>query len=233
MFEYCRSKNVVPNTTINGNGLNKKMAENLVKYCGAVAVSHYNNDVCFNAVNLLSKTGLKQVNIHKLMAKETLDSCYELLDLVKIDSHLKKLNAIVFLTLKNKGERNIFHKLLRSEFMDLVNYALQTKIRIGFDSCAANDVLKLLKTHPRYEMLKMMSEPCESTCFSLYINVDGIAYPCSFLEEIPGYESIDVVKSENFFKDIWFNPIIKDFRKKLIKNLRNCPQFKIVSDKGE
>ncbi len=41
-------------------------------------------------------------------------------------------------------------------------------------------------------MYKILSEPCESACFSFYINVDGIAYPCSFLEAEPGFEGINL-----------------------------------------
>jgi hypothetical protein len=110
MFEYCRNNDynqVVPNITINGWGLTDEQAEKFASLCGAVAVSRYENkDVCYNAVEKLIKAGLKQVNIHHLVSKETYLSCFETIeDACKEfgDERLSGLNAIVFLMLKNKG----------------------------------------------------------------------------------------------------------------------------------
>ncbi|KKN23398.1 hypothetical protein LCGC14_0905450 [marine sediment metagenome] len=227
IFDYCKSKNIIPNITINGNNLNRDLAKNLTKYCGAVAVSHYTDDTCFDAVILLVDEGLNQVNIHKLVAKETLDSCYEVLNLISKDPRLSRLNAIIFLSLKNKGKRNSYHKISRKEFSELVLYAMSRNVRMGFDSCSANKVLAILKDKQNYQMIEMMSEPCESSCFSLYINVEGIAYPCSFLEGENGFEGIDLLNLNNFFKGVWFNVSIKKFREKLVRLDRNCPHFNI------
>ena len=46
--------------------------------------------------------------------------------------------------------------------------------------------------------------------FSIYIDVDGMASPCSFTNE---YTSIDV-KECNFIKDVWNNEQMVDFRTK-------------------
>ena len=227
MFSYCRKKNIIPNITINGTGLNEEMASNLVKYCGAVAISHYEDEICFNGVKLLTDKGLKQVNIHKLVAKETIESCYSLLEATKNDSRLEKLNAIILLGLKKKGERNNFNILPYSDFRELIKHALDNKIRIGFDSCSANKFMEAIKDNSEYEIYKMMSEPCESSCFSLYINVEGIAFPCSFLEGEPICEGINILSVKDFFKDIWYNERIDNFRRNLLKINRNCPYFKI------
>src|ERR1035437_6663058 len=50
-----------------------------------------------------------QINLHKLLSKETLASCFRLIDQVKTDSRLAGLKAIVFLMLKPKGNRNKMH----------------------------------------------------------------------------------------------------------------------------
>jgi hypothetical protein len=60
IFAHCRENDVVPNITINGNKMTPEVYDNLVKYCGAVAVSHYNDDTCFNAVHGLTSRGLKR-----------------------------------------------------------------------------------------------------------------------------------------------------------------------------
>ncbi len=227
IFDYCKSKNIIPNITINGNNLSRDLAKKLTKYCGAVAVSHYTDDLCFNAVKLLVDEGLNQVNIHKLVSRETLDSCYEVLNQVNRDPRLSRLNAIIFLSLKNKGKRNNYHRISRKYFSDLILNAMNSNVRIGFDSCSANKVLEVLKYHDNYQMIEMMSEPCERSCFSLYINVEGISYPCSFLEGENGFEGIDLLNINNFFKDVWFNVSIKNFRGRLLSQDRNCPHFKI------
>ena len=40
-----------------------------------------------------------------------------------------------------------------------------------------------------FEKLKTFAEPCESTLFSSYIDVNGDFYPCSFAENTKGWET--------------------------------------------
>lgn len=227
MFEYCKNANIVPNITINGERLNDEIANKLAKYCGAVAISHYDSDICFNAIKKLTDRASTQVNIQKLVARETLDSCYKLLNAVNKDPRLTKLNAIVFLTFKKKGMRNTYHSLSKNQFTALVNYVLMNDVRIGFDSCTANKVLEIIKDRSNYKILEMMAEPCESSLFSLYINVDGMAHPCSFLEGEEGYKGINMLNVKDFFKDLWISPFFMGFRKNLLSENRNCPRFEL------
>ena len=227
MLEYCRKNQVIPNITINGYKVNEEMAEKLVTFCGAIAISHYEDDYCFNAINLLKSKGLKQINIHKLLSKETLNSCYDLINKIKTDSRLEYLNAVIFLSLKKKGRGIDFQTLKKEEFSDLIHFAINQNIPIGFDSCTAPKFLKSIKNHKKKIFLKTMIEPCESSCFSLYINVEGKAYPCSFLENEKGIASINMLNIRDFLKDVWFNEKTERFRTKLIKNKRECPVFKI------
>ena len=39
IFDYCRSRGVIPNVTVNGEGISNRIAAYLVSHCGAVAVS--------------------------------------------------------------------------------------------------------------------------------------------------------------------------------------------------
>jgi MoaA/NifB/PqqE/SkfB family radical SAM enzyme len=64
MFDYCRNNehnpDVIPNITINGYRLTDEWVETLAKYCGGIAISLYHDkDVCYNAVERLSKAMLK------------------------------------------------------------------------------------------------------------------------------------------------------------------------------
>lgn len=243
MFRYCRENSynkVIPNVTINGWNLTEKYADKLASLCGAVAVSNYDREICYNAVEILTDrigvdgTFLKQVNIHQLTAEETYDQCKETLKDSFIDKRLRKLNAVLFLALKQKGTRNTFHSLPSLRFKELVNFALENGIPIGMDSCSAYKFLSSVKEHPQYKKIEMMVEPCESGLFSFYVNVEGISYFCSFLEGESEILGFDVVKTDDFLREIWEHPHMKNWRNKLLStadgnelHCRKCPHFAI------
>jgi sulfatase maturation enzyme AslB (radical SAM superfamily) len=239
ILSWCRKnlqkRMVVPNITINGAKLSDTWVDILSHECGAVAVSRYlPKELCYNAVNRLSQrlglpdVTLRQVNIHQLLSEETYNSCLELLQDIKSDPRLQRLNAVVFLGLKPKGLRNQFHSLLDLHKLSyLVKFAIKHQIRIGFDSCSANNVLNLIAAEPKLAQMSDLIEPCESMGFSVYINSNGVIYPCSFLEGESGYTGIDLLQSVDFLTEIWFGPMAHHFREQLIQMNRACPRFQL------
>ncbi len=225
IMRHCIENNVVPNITINGMNIENITAERLVNYCGAIAVSNY-DEVCYNAVKKLTDLGHRQINIHALLCNETYDKCFKLiLDSIN-DPRLEKLNAMVFLWLKPKGKRNIFTPLSTLEkFKLLVDFALSKGARIGFDSCSASAFLQTVKDRSDYKQIESMVEPCESTLFSYYINVNGIGYPCSFTENEQGFKGHNVLTCKDFIKEIWNGEETIKFRERNYKNCRNCQTF--------
>jgi len=228
IFEYSRSQGVIPNVTTNGRGIDKKTANALANVCGAVAVSRYQpKDICYNAVKKLTDTGMKQVNIHMLVCEQTFNQCMELLDDAKNDERLSKLNAIVFLTGKQKGRGTWLKSLPIVKYKQLIDYAFDNEVRIGFDSCSANKFIKAVEGRRDSKRLSIYAEPCESGLFSAYINVHGIYYPCSFTEGEKEIKGIDLFKINDFMKEVWNSQEVNDWRKKLLGNCRNCPIFAI------
>ena len=243
IFNYCRNNDynkVVPNVTVNGWNITEEHADNLASVCGAVAVSNYDKDICYEAVQKLTErigiknNPLKQVNIHQLTALETFPTCKQVLRDVKRDPRLNKLNAIIFLAFKSKGRGVNFHGLPEEKFKELVDYGLKHKIPVGMDSCSAFKFLKSVKGHDHYKRLETLVEPCESGLFSFYINVKGTSYFCSFLEEEPDMPDFNVLKCQDFMKDIWFHPRMVEWRQKLLAtaqdndlNCRHCPHFDV------
>jgi hypothetical protein len=230
MMDYCRNNDynqIIPNITV--ADISSETADKLIKYCGAVAVSRYaDKDFCYDSVKKLTDRGLKQTNIHIMISNETYDQAVETIHDYKSDSRLAKLNAIVFLSLKQKGRGTGYTPLTTEQFKRLVDLAFNIKTPIGFDSCSANKFLKAVKDRDNYKELEMLAEPCESSCFSSYINVDGLFFPCSFTEDEWGWENgIDVVACDNFMKDIWYNKKVVEFREVLLKCKRNCPLFNV------
>ena len=240
MFAYSRGNQVIPNVTINGWRMNDYHFNMLARLCGAVAVSHYDDNHCFNAVKELTDRGKTQINIHKLLAKETLHSCHQLIESASVDSRLRKLNAIVFLLMKPKGSRNNLTPVKNlKDYRQLFIHAKERGIAFGMDSCSGPNLLKAT------EGLDLFStecvEPCESTLFSLYINVDGEVFPCSFTEGQPGWEEgIFILDKESFLKNVWYSDKINEWRASLMcssaycnncqfqKGCRSCPEYNIT-----
>jgi MoaA/NifB/PqqE/SkfB family radical SAM enzyme len=228
IFSYCRTNGVIPNVTINGFGMNDYFREGLAAYCGAVAVSLYDYEVCYSAIANLGQCGMKQINIHAMLSEETYDRCMQVLKDAKTDERLKNyLNAIVFLWLKPKGRGEKLHQVSREKYHALVHYALINNIRIGFDSCSASNFLRCANTL----QFKDYVEPCESTLFSIYINVDGIAYPCSFAEG--NCEGVSVIEND-FLPDVWMSEPFMEFRDKVLASsnidengCRKCPLYNL------
>ena len=237
ILKYTRDHKVIPNITINGTRMRDEYYTNLSQLCGAVAVSNYGKNICYGAVQKLNEyklkkgSTLKQVNIHQLLSKETLNQCWDVIHDMESDDRLRDLNAVVFLLMKPKGNRNHFNMLKDSfEYKKLVSYALDHNLPIGFDSCSAPSFLRSVKDRSEYKQLEQNAEPCESTLFSLYVDVNGIAWPCSFSEGEPGIEGIDILNINNFMEEVWEAGPMVEFREKLFKSekdfgCRQCPLF--------
>jgi len=220
MAQYCRSKGVIPNVT----NISDEVADKLALLMGAVACSRYDDkNVCYDSVKKLTDRGMKQINIHFMICESSYDACMETLRDIKTDPRLEKLNAIVMLSLKKKGRGIGFTSLSQDKYNDIIKYCLENNINFGMDSCGAKKFLDAVKDHPNYEDFKVVSEPCESTNFSQYIDVEGNFYPCSFCEGAEGWEQgIDVKKCSSFLKDIWYNDRVIQFRNRLNSNCNNC-----------
>jgi MoaA/NifB/PqqE/SkfB family radical SAM enzyme len=226
IMEYTRERGIIPNITINGERLTDEICNKLSSLCGAVAVSAYGDlRICFGAIKKLTDLGMKQVNIHKLLAYETYDQCMNLLYQAK--DH-PEVNAIVFLWVKPKGERNLFRQLPnKTMYKTLVDYALDNQVKIGFDSCSATMFLDAIKKRKGHRRLEQLVEPCESTCFSFYIDVNGIGWPCSFCGGLPKFSGLNVLHCNDFITDIWNHPETISFREGNIKCNGKCQPFKL------
>jgi len=229
IMEYCRENGIIPNITV--ADISNETADKLVKYCGAVAVSRYfNKNKCYDSVQKLSSRGLKQVNIHHLICTETYESAIETINDIKTDERLKGLNAIVFLSLKQKGRavQSGYTQLSQDKYNDLVNLCFEKKIGFGSDSCGAHKVRYAIKDRSDKESIEQMIENCESSLSSLYFNVDAEVFPCSFTEGTKDWEKgIDVLGCDNFVNNVWNNSRLVEFRNSLLNKCRNCPVYEI------
>jgi hypothetical protein len=225
IMKYCRGKGIVPNLTV--AQLNDRTAKEISSIAGSCAISNYDRDVCYDSVERLTNLGMRQCNIHQFTSSESFEDCKRVLRDVKTDPRLKKLNAVVFLSLKQKGRGIGFHRLSDEKFEELVNFALTNKINIGFDSCSCNKFLKIVENNPNFNNFKNSSEPCEAGCMSFYINAKGHGFPCSFSEGTSEWgNGIDILSIDSF-DQVWHHPRMVAWRKELLKNNRRCPCYEI------
>lgn len=237
IFDYTRNQGIIPNVTINGSRMTPEIYDRLSKTMGAVAVSvgtAYDKDNSYNAIDELTKRGMKQVNIHNMICLENFDYTIQVMKDIKEDPRLKNLNALVLLSLKPKGRaENRFHQLPQDKFNELCEFAMKNEISIGFDSCSSHKFYKYIDSENNLdEKLKNNMydcvECCESSCYSSYLDTNGFYYPCSFTPDNDGWkDGISVIDCEDFIKDVWMSDKTKDFRKKLISCDRDCPLYKI------
>jgi len=228
IIRYSRNHGIIPNLTINGSGLTDWWADFFSEWLGAIAVSIYDKNLSFNAIEKLTSRGMKQVNVHFMISKETKSQAIAMIDHIKSDPRLKKMNALVFLSLKPKGRGETFHALSQDEFNEIVNYAIRQEISMGFDSCSAPKYLECIKNDLDFKEKEQLVEPCESGLFSSYINVAGEFFPCSFAENHSSWTTgIDVIHCDTFLQDVWSHPRVIEWKKNLLKNCRNCPIYNV------
>jgi len=244
MLKYCYETGIVPNFTLSGIDLTDEIAKEIVRYIGAVAVSAYSHmkDLCYDTIRKFLDLGVKQTNMHLLVSAENLSFVYEVLDDIKKDERLRGLNAVVLLGYKPKGPgKDDFHPAAYSDFEAIVRYALKNDIPIGFDSCSAPKFERYVReniTEPkRVAAMLSMSESCESSLFSSYINVKGEFWNCSFCEGEDWVEPVNVLEAEDFLRDVWYSPQVVAFRKKLlattVDGTRSCPAFPEINHLSE
>jgi hypothetical protein len=241
ILALTRREGIIPNITINGYRTTYNSLSLLASKCGSIAVSRYDSDICFDTVHRLTIMGAEQVNIHQVVAPDTIQDCLKLIDDVRFDKRLGRLNAVVFLMMKPKGRAAATQPVPMEDFKKIVNKALSSEIPFGFDSCSAPSFLKAVEGHERFGEFIRFIEPCEAFLFSSYCNVDGEFYPCSFCEGETGWETgLPVTGETDFLRDIWNHERMVAWREQLMTNnkgcscaisgaCRSCPVFKNIS----
>jgi len=205
ILEYCRQNNIVPNYTTSGNGLTDEQIKISKKYCGAVAVSDYDQPFTYSAINRFLNAGIK-TNIHFIFSSERFERAIDILDGKDVWNNqfdVSKLNAVIFLLFKPKGKGKGRYDLVPTDnqiksFIQKIRNP-KVKFKLGMDSCLVNQLAridKLTKTE------KLFLDTCEASRASMYITPDMLAVPCSFAD----YEKNGVkITPENTIKNIWDN----------------------------
>ena len=235
IYDFCRENGVIPNMTVSSADTpTDEVIDRVVKTCGAIAISVYGNqpkETRYNLIRRFIKAGMNQLNIHFMVSKSSMQTAYELCTDLILDPTLKGLNAVVFLGLKPKKRGEAFQVTENSEFEHLVNFCFASGIKFGFDSCSAAGFDKAVLENPALtdEQKKSyitMSERCESSRLSFYVNVKGEYSHCSFGEDMEKGWGISLLKEDvDFMKDVWHHENSKKFRAELKTLNCECPLF--------
>lgn len=249
IMDYCNENGVTPNVTV--ADISKETAENIVRRCGACAVSCYerNRNCCYDSIKLLTDEAKRQgrdsfkVNMHLLVSHETEKFVFEVLNDRLNDERLKDMGAIVLLSLKQKGRGKAFRKMDDEVYKKAIFFLQDNHISYGSDSCGANRLMASLKEYykdkengeEQYKRVLGCVEPCESLMESIYINVNGEVFPCSFMEGEDNWkEGIDLKndKCRNFTAQVWNHPRVLEWRQNALRCINcngcnQCPHYEI------
>jgi hypothetical protein len=153
IMDYALENGVTPNVTV--ADIDQHTAENIVKRCGACAVSCYerNKNCCYDSIKLLTDEAKAQgrdsfkVNMHLLVSHETEKFVFEVLNDRLNDERLKNMGAIVLLSLKQKGRGKAFSKMDDEVYRKVIFFLQDNHISYGSDSCGANRLMASLKEY--------------------------------------------------------------------------------------
>jgi sulfatase maturation enzyme AslB (radical SAM superfamily) len=240
MCKWLRSEGIMPNGTIASG--TPETWDLISKYFGACAVSYHGNFknafgvLTQNVYELSTLRGMGQVNVHFVVYQEVLPELHEMIHRMKTDPMLRDMNAIVLLGLKEKGRAvgQGFHPLTQDQFDETIRLLMDAGVRFGMDSCEGPKFLKTIKswlergelTQEEYRSLEQRVEPCESfSCFSSYVNVEGVYYPCSFCEGIG--QGFHVLETRDFIRDVWNGRYMMELHERSVANERSCIYFNV------
>ena len=213
IMEMTRDYGIVPNFTTSGIAFTKEKAKICKDYAGAVAVSEHNADYALKAIQLLRDAGVK-TNVHYVLSAESIDLAIQRLR----GNYYGNLNAVVFLLYKPIGLGKP-EKVLKSDDPRLAEFFRvvddnQCTHKIGFDSCTAPAILNHCK---KVDMNSI--DFCEGGRFSMYIDAEMNAMPCSFGNQDKKWF---VSLRDHTIKEAWESDIFNTFRKSLMHSCHMC-----------
>ena len=228
ILKLTRKYNIVPNLTTSGILLTDNETKLIKTYCGACAVSFYSRlDSCnnetnretINAINKLIKVGCP-TNIHFVISKDTIEEA-----ITRLENNLfpKGINAIIFILYKAAGFGQTdkilnFNNKYFQKFLDIVNNR-KFDFQIGFDTCCTPAVLKGCPNIPLESL-----DFCEAARFSMYIDSEMNAYPCSF--DCSNKRWLVSLKDISI-QEAWDSKIFSEFKNHYFKSCLNesCKKY--------
>jgi MoaA/NifB/PqqE/SkfB family radical SAM enzyme len=217
ILETAHHMGIVPSYTTNGLDMTDEILEASKKFCGAVAVSMHNFEFAIKTVKRMIAYGVPTA-IHVILSRDKIDSWKNQVRLgsdgVGVLGGEIPLYSCIFLMHKPIGRGNwdqhptVEQKL---EFMKTLQ-EYRGPIALGVDSCSSSSLIS--KSH--LDKLPVINlGPCDSACFSVFVDEHLQVSPCSF-------NKTDLFSLEEFsFEEIWkekFQP----YRERVLNTCPDC-----------
>lgn len=212
ILEISHKYGVIPNLTTSGFNLTEEEILNIKKYCGAVAVSYYSrlnengqekNMMTLDAINKFVSYGCK-TNIHYIISNDTIDEA-----IYRLENEIwpTGIDSIIFILYKPVGLGMTDKKLKNDKKLSVfLNNAINKKhvYNVGFDTCFTSALTNYC------DELDMRSvDACEAARFSMYIDSEMNAYPCSFDNQLGKYR-VSLLDFE--IEEAWYSIEFEQFR---------------------
>ena len=221
MLKICRYYRIVPNITTSGYGMMDQEIKSIKKYCGAVAISWYSRliDGCEQNIETIDVINRLvdfecNTNIHYVISRDTINEA-----IYRLEKNLfpKGINAVIFILYKPVGcgrkDKVISYNDKLEKFLKL---AIQKHpFKVGFDTCFTPALLKSCVDTVPVNCI----DSCEAGTFSMYIDSQLNAYPCSF--GIDNSEWKLSLKNCSI-REVWNSEMFKIFRNKIKKSCLEC-----------
>lgn len=223
ILRIASDNNIIPNLTTSGFNMSAQEVELIKKYCGAVAVSYYSklekngqesNPITIEAVKRLVAAGCT-TNIHYVLSRDSIDEA-----IFRLENCLfpKGINAVVFLLYKpvGLGKKEKMLSIHDSQYLELLKLIDKCKFpyAVGMDSCQAPALRQFCSS-----ISSSVLEFCDAARFSMYIDCDMYAYPCSFGHDYLEY-GVDLKK--NSIRQAWRSSQFQLFRSRQKRMCEQC-----------
>lgn len=228
ILKVTRDNEIVPNLTTSGYQLLDTEIKLISEYCGAVAVSYYSrlegksesNHLTYEAIEKFVEAGCI-TNIHFIISNDTIEEA-----IYRLENNIwpQGISAIIFILYKPVGlgveEKKVKVDDRLKKFMELViNKSYPYKV--GFDTCFTTALCNY------EEKISIQSiDACEAARFSMYIDSELVAYPCSFDNQIGQYK---VSLKPYSIQSAWDSDIFERFRNNDKEKCAGCGKKSICN----
>lgn len=213
ILKICREYHIVPNFTSSGLGFDTSIVQLCRDYCGAVAISWYNQPYTLRAIEMLVGAGVK-TNIHFVLSKTSVKQAKDFLR----SGIPSGVNAVIFLLHKPIGLGRKENVLLwdDTDLQDLYHFINTGSFphKVGFDSCSVPGLLHAMN-HINFDAL----DTCEAARWSAYVTPDLKLLPCSFDNQ---KEQWAVDLRQYTIAQAWNSPKFAHFRKSFLTSCPDC-----------
>ena len=228
ILSTTRLNGVVPNYTTSGNGITDREVSLTKEYCGAVAVSMHKQDYTWAAIRSFQESKTL-TNIHLIVMKSNMSSILDIMEgrcpngwSVDFDA----INAVILLSLKPIGMASSMmeESPTQADFCRLIEAMDKGKAlcQIGVDPCWADQLFR----HSKLSNLPVNMSSCDGARFSVYIDVDMRAYPCSFMKHDKN-DGVDI--RGKTWNEVWNSNEFVSFRNKIVSSCQDCTVKKLCN----